>query len=103
MIQLVHQQQISRCITTLLNRLWKKIGSLSSTRSLAAIAVPSVNTLQCLTGKVDNNNNNTAVSDNAIIIIGGYTKGDTLDNVLSSSLTVVELGQTPAELLHFNF
>ena len=55
--------------------------------------MPSVNTLQCLTGKVDNNNNNnTAVSDNAIIIIGGYTKGDTLDNVLSSSLTVVELG-----------
>ena len=56
------------------NKSWKKIGSLSSTRS--AIAVP-------------------AVYNNAIIIIGGYTIGDTTE---LSSVTVVELGQ--AELLH---
>ena len=59
------------------NKSWKKIGSLSSERSQVAVA---------------------AVYNNAIIIIGGYTKGDTLANVVSSSLTVVELGQ--AELLH---
>ena len=59
------------------NKSWKKIGSLSSARSLVAVA---------------------AVYDNAIIIIGGCTKGDTTANAKSSSVTVVELGQ--AELLH---
>ena len=56
---------------------WKKIGSLSSERSLVAVA---------------------AVYNNAIVVIGGCTKGDELANIKSSSLTVVELGQ--AELLH---
>ena len=55
---------------------WKKIGSLSSARSDVAIA---------------------AVCNNAIIVIGGYTKGGNLANARSSSLTVVELGQ--AELI----
>ena len=59
------------------NKSWKKIGSLSSDRSTVAIA---------------------AVYNNAITIIGGCTKGNTLANAMSSSLTVVELGQ--AELLH---
>ena len=59
------------------NKSWNKIGSLSSARSSVALA---------------------AVYNNAIIIIGGCTKGDTMANALSSSLTVVELGQ--AELLH---
>ena len=59
------------------NNSWKKIGSLSSARSDVAVA---------------------AVYNNAIIIIGGCTKGDTTANILSSSVTVVELGQ--AELLH---
>ena len=54
----------------------KKIGSLSSARSGVAVA---------------------AVYNNAIVVIGGYTKGDTLANRVSFSLTVVELGQ--AELL----
>ena len=39
-----------------------------------------------------------AVYNNAIIVIGGCTEGGTTDNAISSSLTVVELGQ--AELLH---
>jgi len=52
------------------NESWKKIGSLSSARSGAAVA---------------------AVYNNAMIVIGGCTKGD-------PSLTVVELGQ--AELFH---
>ena len=56
---------------------WKKIGSLSSARSRVAV---------------------TAVYNNAIVVIGGCTKGDTIANAKSSSLTVVELGQ--AELLH---
>ena len=56
---------------------WKKIGSLSSARSYAAVA---------------------AVYNNAIIIIGGCTKGGSVANCKSSSVTVVELGQ--AELLH---
>ena len=56
---------------------WKKIGSLPSARSFAAVA---------------------AVYNNAIIIIGGCTKADTPAHVKSSSVTVVELGQ--AELLH---
>ena len=56
------------------NKSWKKTGSLSSTRSCAAVA---------------------AVYNNAIIIIAGFTKGGS--NAESSSVTVVELGQ--AELL----
>ena len=59
------------------NKSWKKIGSLSSARSSVAIA---------------------AVYNNAIVVIGGYTKGRSMANCNSSSLTVVELGQ--AELLH---
>ena len=59
------------------NKSWKKIGSLSSARSHVAIA---------------------AVYNNAIIIIGGCTKGGSAANTKSSSVTVVELGQ--AELLH---
>ena len=54
------------------NKSWKKIGSLSSARSGVAVAV---------------------VYNNAIIIIGGCTEGSK-----SSTVTVVELGQT--ELLH---
>ena len=59
------------------NKSWKKIGSLSSPRSQVAVA---------------------AVYNNAIIIIGGYTKVDTTANAKSSSVTVVELGQV--ERLH---
>ena len=59
------------------NKSWKKIGSLSSARSGVAVAV---------------------VYNNAIIIIGGYTKGGSGTNTNPSSVTVVELGQ--AELLH---
>ena len=54
---------------------WKKIGSLSSARSRVAV---------------------TAVYNNAIVVIGGCTKGGSLVNSRSSSLTVVELDQ----LLH---
>ena len=56
---------------------WKNISLLSSARSQIAIA---------------------AVNNNAIIVIGGYTKGESMDNALSSSLTTVELGQ--AQLIH---
>ena len=59
------------------NKLWKKIGSLSSARSLVAVA---------------------AVYNNAIVVIGGCTKGGNPANRKSSSLTVVELGQ--AKLLN---
>ena len=59
------------------NKSWKKIGSLSSARSRVAVA---------------------AVYNNAIVVIGGCTKANTLANAKSSSLTVVELGQ--AEILH---
>ena len=61
------------------NKSWKKIGSLSSARTRVAVA---------------------AVYNNAstIVVIGGCTKGDTRANLLSSCLTLVELGQ--AELLH---
>ena len=59
------------------NKSWKKVGSLTAARSRVAVA---------------------AVYNNAIIIIGGYTKGDSMDNAKSSSVKVVELGQT--ELLH---
>ena len=59
------------------NKSWKKVGSLSFARSKATVAT---------------------VYNNAIIVIGGCTKGDTIANRNSSSLTVVELGQ--AELLN---
>ena len=59
------------------NKSWKKIGSLSSARSDVAVA---------------------AVYNNAIVIIGGYTKGGSGTITKSFSVTVVELGQ--AELLH---
>ena len=59
------------------NKSWKKIGSLSSARSCVAVA---------------------AVYNNAIVIIGGYTKGGSGTIAKSSSVTVVELGQ--AELLY---
>jgi len=59
------------------NKSWKKIGSLSSARSRVAVA---------------------AIYSNAIIVIGGCSKGGTVANRKSSCLTVVELGQ--AELLH---
>ena len=59
------------------NKSWKKIGSLSSARTEIAVA---------------------AVYNNAIVVIGGCTKGGSIANAKSSSLTVVELGQ--AELLH---
>ena len=59
------------------NKSWKKIGSLSSARSCVAVA---------------------AVYNNAIVVIGGCTKANSMANGLSSSLTIVELGQ--AELLH---
>ena len=59
------------------NKSWKKIGSLSSARSHASVA---------------------AVYNNAIVVIGGCTKGGGKTNAKSTSLIVVELGQ--AELLH---
>ena len=59
------------------SKLWKKIGSLSSARSYVAVA---------------------AVYNNAIVVIGGCTKGGGIANAKASSLTVVELGQ--AELFH---
>ena len=58
------------------NKSWKKIGSLSFGRSAVAV---------------------TTIYNNAIIIIGGCTKGGSTANRKSSSVTVVELGQ--AELL----
>ena len=61
------------------NKSWKKIESLSFARTRVAVAV------------VYNN-------ASTIVVIGGCTKGDTIDNVKSSSLTLVELGQ--AKLLH---
>ena len=63
---------------------WKKIGSLSSARSWVAVA---------------------AVYNNAIVVIGGCTKGDTIANRKSSSVTVVELGQAELTISvphHFN-
>ena len=56
---------------------WKKVGSLSSAKFIAGVA---------------------AVDNNAVIIIGGCTRGGVMDDRKSSSLAVVELGQ--AELLH---
>ena len=61
------------------NKSWKKIGSLSSARSQVCIAI-------------------AAVYNNAIIIIRGYSEGESVDNHLSSSVTVVELGEVG--LLH---
>ena len=54
------------------NKSWKKIGSLSFARTRIAVAT---------------------VYNNAIVVIGGCTKGKTLANLKSSSLTIVELGQ----------
>ena len=54
------------------NKLWKKIGSLSSARTRVTVA---------------------AIYNNAIIIIGGCTEGGGIVNAKSSSVTVVELGQ----------
>ena len=56
--------------------LWRSVGSLSSARYLVAVA---------------------AVDDNAIVVIGGCTRGGCRAERTSSSLTVVELGE--AELL----
>ena len=53
------------------NKSWKKIGSLSSARCGVAVA---------------------AVYNDAIVVVGGFTKGGAIDNAKSSSLTVVELG-----------
>ena len=51
---------------------WKAIGKLSNPKSSVAVA---------------------SVFDNAIIVIGGCTKGDTMSDVKSSSMEEVELGQ----------
>ena len=51
---------------------WKKIASLPSARTGVAIA---------------------SVSNNAIIVVGGYTNGGSATSAKSSSLTTVELGQ----------
>ena len=59
-----------------IEKLWKKIGSLSSARSSAAV---------------------TAVYNNAVIAIGGYTNAGNMANTMATSMTTVELGQ--AELL----
>ena len=56
---------------------WRKVGSLSSAKLHPGVA---------------------AIDNNAVIIIGGCTRGNVKDDRKSSSLTVVELGQT--ELLH---
>jgi len=56
---------------------WRTVATLSSARSYVAIA---------------------AVKNNAIIVIGGYTKGGSVAKALSSSLTTVELGQV--QLIH---
>ena len=51
---------------------WKKIGSLPSAKSSVAVA---------------------EICNNAIVVIGGCTKGGSIANAKSSSVTVVELGQ----------
>ena len=56
---------------------WRKVGSLSTAKFAAGVA---------------------AINNNAVIIIGGCTRGGVKDDRKSSSLTVVELGQV--ELLH---
>ena len=55
---------------------WRKVASLPSARSGVAVAT---------------------IENNAIVVIGGCTKGGDMDNAMSSSLTTVELGQ--AELI----
>ena len=62
-----------------LNNSWKKIGSLSSARSYVTAS---------------------AMYNNAIIVIGGYTKTRNKISAKSSSVTLMELGQ--AELLHYS-
>ena len=52
---------------------WRQIACLSSPRTRTAVA---------------------AVNDNAIMVIGGCTEANNVDNCKSSSLTTVELGQT---------
>jgi len=59
------------------NKSWRKITSLSFARSCVAIAT---------------------VNNNAIIVIGGCTKGESIDVRKSYSLNAVELGQ--AQLIH---
>ena len=59
------------------DHLWRSVGSLSSARSHVAVV---------------------AVDNNAIVVIGGCTKGGSNAERQSSSLTVVELGE--AELLY---
>ena len=56
---------------------WRSVGSLSSARHFVAVA---------------------AVDDNAIVVIGGCSKGGSVAERKSSGLTTVELGE--AELLH---
>ena len=51
---------------------WKNIASLSSAKAQITVV---------------------AVNNNAIIVIGGYTKGGSVANAKSSSLTTVEIGQ----------
>jgi len=51
---------------------WKKVGSMSSAKSDIAVAT---------------------VNNNAIVVIGGYSRGDTMANRKASSLKVIELGQ----------
>ena len=57
---------------------WKKVGSLSSPRSYAAIS---------------------AIDNNSVIVIGGYTETRSKISARWSSLKVLELGQ--AELFHY--
>ena len=59
------------------DHLWRSVGSLSSARCSVAIAT---------------------VNDNAIVVIGGCTKGGSRADHGPSSLTIVELGE--AELFH---
>ena len=72
----VQQQQISRCMITQISHGRRLIGSLSSARSNVAVA---------------------AVYNNAIVIFGGCT---TPENVKSSSVIVVELGQVEWHMFH---
>jgi len=57
---------------------WKKIGSMTSEKAGMAVAT---------------------LNNNAVVIIGGYTKGDSVARIKSTSLTTVELGQ--AEVLKY--
>ena len=60
------------------NNSWKKVGSLSSPRSYAAVST---------------------IDDNSVIVIGGYTETRSKISARWSSLKVLELGQ--AELCHY--